>query len=118
MVIGAAAPVTTDELARLLGEHMAASQGWQNTLQHAAILWGPGFVILLGLFLLLMRPPKFLGDFIAAQQAQAVSMAKMAEAVDRATARDDRHQEEILVGIQLMLTRMEALERRIADGSR
>jgi hypothetical protein len=85
--------------------------GWQETMQHVA-LWGPGLVILAGLFFLLRRPPAFIGEFLASQQQAAIAITKMAEAVEQVTQRSSKL-DEILVGQQLMLHRMELLERVI-----
>jgi hypothetical protein len=83
-----------------------------------AVAWGPGLIILLGIYRLLSRPPECIAQFIAAQQAQAVSMAKMAEAIQTHTSQDDRKLDEVLVGQQLIIGKIEALERRGEHGSR
>lgn len=83
-----------------------------------AVAWGPGLIILLGIYRLLSRPPECIAAFITAQQAQAVAMAKMAEAIQIHTGNDDRKLDEVLVGQQLILSRMEQLERRLEHGSR
>jgi hypothetical protein len=83
-----------------------------------AIAWGPGLIILFGLFRLLCKPPECIGQFLLAQQAQAVAMQQMADAIKLHTAEGDRKLDEVLVGQQLILTRMEALDRRLADGPR
>ena len=79
------------------------------------LAWGPGVLILIGLFTLLMRPPRFIGDLIAAQQAQAVAMAKMASAVEAATAVRDARLEELLVNSQVILRREEDILARISE---
>jgi hypothetical protein len=89
--------------------------GWQ--LFQAAVMWGPGILILAGIFVLVRRPPEFIGQFIGAQQSQAVAMEKMATAVEHATRRDNQKLDEILVGIQCVLDRQDELERRLPNGS-
>ena len=74
-----------------------------------AIAWGPGILILAGLYLLVRRPPAFVGAFIDAQQSQAVAMTKMADAVERVTARDNDRLDEILINNQVIIRRLEEL---------
>lgn len=97
----------------------------ERNLMELAVLWGPGILILVGFYLLLRRPPQFVGDFIEAQKAQAVAMSAMAAAIQAMAARTDaleqirtQRLDELLVGQQLMLSRMEALDRRLNDGLR
>lgn len=78
------------------------------------IAWGPGLIILAGIFKLLRQPPKFIGDFILVQQDLAVAMNKMANAVEKATQRDSAKLDELLVGQQLLLGRIEAFEGQLA----
>jgi len=91
---------------------------WSNTLQHVA-LWGPGILILAAIYLLIKRPPGWVQEFIksqvdhaAATHDQAMAMARMAEAVDMAIHRVSKI-DELLVGQQLILSRLETLERRL-----
>ncbi len=83
-----------------------------------AALWGPGILILVGIYLLLRRPPAFIVQFVAAQQSQAVAMTEMATAVQTMATRQDALEQvrmqkldEVLVGQQLILGKIEALER-------
>jgi hypothetical protein len=78
-----------------------------------AVAWGPGVVILAGLYMLIRRPPAFVGAFIDAQTSQAVAMTKMADAVERATARDNDRLDEILINDQVILRRIEELSHDI-----
>ncbi|MGD0263548.1 MAG: hypothetical protein ABSD47_01175 [Candidatus Methylomirabilota bacterium] len=89
---------------------------WTQAMQ-AAVMWGPGILILVGIFVLVRRPPEFVGQFIKAQESQAVAMSQMATAVEDATKRDNNKLEEILVGVQLVLHRQEMMERRLDHGS-
>jgi hypothetical protein len=89
---------------------------WGETFR-AAVLWGPGLIILAGVFVLVRKPPAYISDFIAAQQAQAAAMQQMAATLEHTSRRDDMKLEEILVGVQLVLQRQELMERRLGDGS-
>ena len=84
---------------------------WAGTLRWA-VMWGPGILILAGIYALVRRPPAFIGEFVAAQQAQAVAMSKMASAVEQATARAGAI-DELLVNDQVIIDRLEAIERRL-----
>ncbi len=77
-----------------------------------ALAWGPGLVILVGIYRLVQRPPQFIGTFIAAQQAQAVAMSEMATAVKDATARDNLRIEELVVNDAVILRRLDEEARR------
>lgn len=68
---------------------------WTQAMQ-AAVMWGPGILILAGIFVLVRRPPEFVGQFIDAQKSQAVAMSKLAEAVDRVSAQRDELGQEVL----------------------
>jgi hypothetical protein len=81
-------------------------------LFQSAVMWGPGILILAGIFVLLRKPPEFVGEFITAQKSQAVAMDKLASAVDQVSDRTSKL-DEILVGQQLILQRQESLERTI-----
>ena len=92
---------------------------WSNTLQHMA-LWGPGLVILWGAWRLLTMvlailktPPEFVGQFIQTQQAQAVSMAKMAEAITQHTARDGAFESELSRKMDMLLVNDQVIMRRL-----
>jgi hypothetical protein len=78
-----------------------------------SVAWGPGLIILFALFSLLRKPPAFIAAFINAQQSQAVAMTKMADAVERATARDNDRLDEILINDQVILRRIEELSHDI-----
>jgi len=86
---------------------------WAQVMQ-AAVMWGPGILILAGIFVLVRKPPQFIGEFIDTQKGQAVAMAKLAGAVEQVSDRTSKL-DEILVGQQLILHRQEGLERRL-DG--
>jgi len=85
---------------------------WADALRWG-IAWGPGLVILVGLYKLLKEPPRFVEEFVESQQAQAVAMTKMAVAVERATQRDNSKLDELLVGQQLTLGRIDHLEDKL-----
>jgi hypothetical protein len=107
-MIGAA--VTTEQLADLVAQHIAqqTSTPWGATVQHM-VLWSPGLLILIGIYYLVSKPPAFISAFISAQQSQAVAMAKMAEAVERATSRDNDRLEELLINNQVIIRKLEEL---------
>jgi len=86
---------------------------WAQVMQ-AAVMWGPGILILAGIFRLVRNPPEFIGQFVEAQKSQAVAMDKLANAVDQVSDRTSKL-DEILVGQQLILHRQEGLEKRL-DG--
>jgi hypothetical protein len=68
---------------------------WSQVMQ-AAVMWGPGILILAGIFMLVRKPPEFVGEFIEAQKGQAVAMSSMAEAVNRVSAQRDELGQEVL----------------------
>jgi len=74
-----------------------------------SVAWGPGLIILFALFSLLRKPPAFIAAFIDAQQSQAVAMTKMADAVERTTARDNDRIEELLIDTQVIIRKIEEL---------
>jgi hypothetical protein len=74
---------------------------WTQAMQ-AAVMWGPGILILVGIFVLVRRPPEFVGQFIKAQEGQAVAMSQMAEAVKGVTAKDDYERREVLGVLQIL----------------
>lgn len=122
MIVGT---VTVDQLAEVLAQHLAQPpvSPWGTSLQHLA-LWSPGLLILIGLFFLLRKPPTFIAAFIAAQQSQAVAMSSLATAVETMATRTDALEQvrmqkldEVLVGQQLILGKIEAMERRGDHGS-
>ena len=91
---------------------------WREIFEHT-VLWGPGLLILFGVFYLLRRPPEFVGAFIKAQEAQAIAMAQMATAVQAMATRTDALEQirmqkldEVRVGQQLILGKIDAMERR------
>jgi hypothetical protein len=97
---------------------------WKDIFEHT-VLWGPGLLILAALYYLLRRPPEFIGAFVRAQESQAVAMSQMATAVQGMAGRTDALEhirmqklDEVLVGQQLMLSKLEAMERRMDHGSR
>jgi hypothetical protein len=96
---------------------------WAKIFENT-VLWGPGLLILFGIYLLMRRPPAFVGAFILAQQAQAVAMQQMATAVQTMATRADALEQirmqkldEILVGQQLVLSKFDSWERRMDHGS-
>jgi len=75
-------------------------------LYHSAVMWGPGILILAGLFLLVRKPPEFIGEFLKAQVTQAVAMGNQAEAlkdmvdaVKQVAGKDDAIHQELMRGI-------------------
>jgi hypothetical protein len=84
---------------------------WATTLQHMA-LWGPGLVILWGTYKvvnsilgILKEPPAFMGQFIAAQQAQAVATGEVGAALRQVLERigqDDYERREVLGVMQVL----------------
>lgn len=97
---------------------------WTQVMQ-AAVMWGPGILILAGIFVLVRRPPEFVGQFIDAQKSQAVAMSKMATAVEHVGERGNileqqvvRKLDELLINDQIFLRRLEEMDRRMANGPR
>jgi hypothetical protein len=112
--------ITTDQLTEALARHLAEHQvtPWGTTLQHLA-LWSPGILILAGLFLLLRRPPEFIAQFVAAQQAMAAAMQGLARSVDHAGSQGSAMQTEVLrrldamdLDIRLVIDRLQDNDRR------
>ena len=79
-----------------------------------AVAWGPGLLILAGLYLLVRRPPAFVGEFIKAQVQQAVAMTEMASAVKEASSRAGKI-DELLINSQVTLRREEEILRRLEE---
>jgi hypothetical protein len=90
--------------------------GWQ--LFQAAVMWGPGILILAGVYALVRRPPRFIGEFIEAEKTQAVAMSKMADAVEAAVRRDNAKLDELLVNDQLIIRRIEEIARGLESARR
>jgi len=82
---------------------------WGEILKHAS-LWGPGLIILAGIYGLVRRPPRFVGEFIDSQKSQAAAMTKMADAVDRSTQRESLRLEQLQIGVQMILDRIDRME--------
>jgi hypothetical protein len=106
----AAAAMSSEQLAELTAQHLAQHQvtPWGNTLQHL-VLWSPGLLILIGLYYLIRKLLPLFVQFVASQE-------RMATAVEQATSRDRDRLDEILVGQQLILSRMDSIERRLPHG--
>lgn len=85
---------------------------WNQVIQYG-VMWGPGILILAGLFALLRRPPGWIGDFVASQQANAVAMAKLASAVEDMSTRSSKL-DELLVNDQVILRWLEDIQRELA----
>jgi hypothetical protein len=75
-------------------------------LLQSAVMWGPGILILAGIFILVRKPPEFIGKFLDAQMAQAVAMNNqatalkdMVDAVKQVAGKDDAIHQELMRGI-------------------
>lgn len=79
------------------------------------LLWGPGIVILIGLFLLVKYtvPKNFFGRFVEAQERQAGAIEHLTTALKELPRRDEFKFQELLIGQQMIDERIEGLDKRL-----
>jgi len=112
-----AATLTAEDVAAALAAHLAAQAPWGTTLQHLA-LWSPGLLVLIGLFVLLRRPPAFVAQFIQAQQAQAAAMEGLARSVEHAGSQGSAMQTEVLRRLDSVDLDVRMIIDRLSDNDR
>jgi len=70
------------------------------------VQWGPGLLILLALYQLIIR---FMGGFVSSQHDQAAAMMGVAEAVQTIAERDSIERREIRINLTALNQRMEEI---------